>query len=101
MDPLMPAQLEPWQWVLVAVLGAVQLILLAWAVVKLFRTPRERLTLPLVAWILIILFVNGFGAIAFLLFGVRKAVVAPVDPLQDRDSTATTRAADLLYGEKK
>lgn len=101
MDPLMPSSLSPLQWILLATLVVVQVGLLLWALLKLFRAPRERLTLPLVAWLLIVVFVNGFGAIAFLLFGIRKVVAAPTDPLQDRDSSAPTRAADLLYGGKR
>jgi len=55
-------------------LVALQLALQITAIVALVRTPAERLTLPRVAWVIIILLGELIGAIVFLAAGRRPAV---------------------------
>lgn len=49
-------------------LVALQLGLTVWALVDLIRRPSVR-QLPKIAWAIIIIFVNFFGAIGYLAFG--------------------------------
>lgn len=83
-----------------AVFVAAQVVVEIYALVKLFRTPDERLIFGKKwPWVLIILLVNLVGAIVFLAAG-RKPEDA-VDPLAGAPQTdRATRAADVLYGPK-
>lgn len=56
--------------VLILPILVIQLTLTAYCLIKLFKEGVE--TLNKTAWILIILFVNLFGSIAFLIFGRKK-----------------------------
>jgi hypothetical protein len=49
-----------------------QFALEIWALVDLARRPKVR-HLPKVAWVILILFVNFFGAIGYLVFGREEA----------------------------
>lgn len=82
--------ISPGMFALLAILSAAQLALMVWAVIVLLRTPVQRLRLPQVVWIIIIVFVNVLGPIAFLLFG-RKPVVVDIAP-----SAAKGSMADLV-----
>lgn len=113
-----------WLTVALGLLIVVQLALEIYALVKLFRTPDERLVFgSKLPWVFIILLVNLVGAIAFLVAGTKPDQVA--DPLRsaapvptpdpsmvlpgaptdspagpDRPSAAA-RAADVLYGREE
>jgi hypothetical protein len=97
------SEMPVWTLVLFGVLAVVQLSVEIYALVKLFRTPDERLLLGKKwPWVLIILLVNMVGAIVFLAAG-RKPAPA-VDPLSAAAEGApaagdrAARAADVLYG---
>ncbi|PKQ21353.1 MAG: hypothetical protein CVT66_00730 [Actinobacteria bacterium HGW-Actinobacteria-6] len=90
-----------WTLALMGVLIVFQLVLEIYALVKLFKTPDERLVLgnkwP---WVAIIVLVNILGAIIFLAVGRKPAVMA--EPAPAASDTAridrAERAADVLYG---
>lgn len=90
--------LPGWALAAVIVLGVVEVGLLVVALVILLRTPQPRLTLPVWAWALIIVFVSTLGPIAFLVAGRRPAEVSGdvAAPRAGRPGSA----ADLLYGPK-
>ncbi|MDO8848499.1 MAG: PLD nuclease N-terminal domain-containing protein [Coriobacteriia bacterium] len=84
-------------------LAVVQIGVEVFALFKLFRTPDEQLVFGKKwPWVIIILFVNLVGAIAFLAAGRKPA--AAVDPLSTAAEGApaagdrAARAADVLYG---
>lgn len=83
-------------------LAAVQLIVEIVALIKLFRTPDERLVFGKKwPWVLIILFVNMVGAIVFLAAGRKPALAS--DPLAQQSAPngeRAARAADVLYGPR-
>lgn len=86
------------------VLVVVQIGLELFALVKLFRTPDDRLVFDKKwPWVLIILFVNMVGAIIFLAAGRKPA--AAKDPLaagtQPAPGDRAARAADVLYGQRE
>lgn len=85
------------------VLAVVQVAVEVFALVKLFRTPDERLVFGKKwPWVIIILFVNMVGAIVFLAAGRKPEAAA--DPLatsaQQPQGDRAARAADVLYGPK-
>jgi hypothetical protein len=103
-------------WLLAAfgMLVVIQLAVEIYALVRLARTPVERLVFGKKwPWVLIIVFINLVGAIVFLVAG--RQPDPAVDPLaaghgglagvpgaaavSDR-SGAAERAADVLYGDK-
>ncbi len=97
------SEMPAWTLALLGVLVVVQIGVEIFAIVKLLKTPDDQLVFGKKwPWLLIILFVNLVGAIAFLAAG-RKPAEA-VDPLAApvSDAPATTdraaRAADVLYG---
>lgn len=86
-----------------AIFVVVQIAVEVFALVKLFRTPDERLVFEKKwPWVLIIVFVNLAGAIVFLAAGRKPAPAA--DPHSQQAATTggdrATRAADVLYGRK-
>lgn len=86
-----------------AVLIAVQLGLQIFALVKLFRTPDDRLTAKRWVWLVIILLGEIIGAVIFLAVG-RKPAPAE-DPQRANTAGEMTgdraaRAADVLYGPR-
>ena len=93
-----------WTLVLVGVLIVFQLVLEIYALVKLFKTPDERLVLgnkwP---WVAIIVLVNILGAIIFLAVGRKPAVMAESAPVADGSAQAdrAAKAADVLYGSRE
>lgn len=87
-----------------AILVAVQIGVEVFALVKLLRTPDDRLVFGKKwPWVLIILFVNLIGAIVFLAAGRTPAPAE--DPLGTTDPAEPTdrasRAADVLYGPRE
>lgn len=90
-------------WVLVVggVVMVAQLAFEVWVLIKMLRTPSDRLTLGGRKWLwaIIILLVNWIGAILFLVAG-RKSEPA-VDVVAARPaSTRAEAAADALYGAR-
>lgn len=85
-----------------AILVVVQIAVEVFALVKLFRTPDDRLVFEKKwPWVLIILFVNMIGAIVFLAAGRKPAPAA--DPMTQQAASngdRAARAADVLYGRK-
>lgn len=86
-----------------AIFVVIQIAVEVFALVKLFRTPDERLVFEKKwPWVLIIVFVNLVGAIVFLAAGRKPAPAA--DPLSQQSAIPggdrATRAADVLYGRK-
>lgn len=99
---VMPLNEVPtWTLVLLGLVIVFQLVLEIYALVKLFKTPDERLVLgnkwP---WVAIIVLVNFLGAIIFLAVGRKPALMAEPVPVGS-DAAHTDRAAkaaDVLYG---
>jgi hypothetical protein len=99
--------LPEWGRIGLVVLVAIQLGVQVFALVRLFRTPDERLIFGKKwPWALIILFVNLVGAILFLAVGRTAAPAA--DPLagdgpasQRETASRAARAADVLYGARE
>lgn len=97
LDSLPPAVLAA-----LAALVVVQIGLEAYALVRLFKTPDDRLVLGKKwPWVVIILFVNLIGAVIFLVAG---RTPAPAEEPRAGDGRPVTdraaRAADVLYGDK-
>ena len=97
--------LPDWGRVALVALVVFQLAIEIYALVRLVRTPDERLVFGKKwPWVLIIVFVNIVGAVIFLAVGRTSAPAA--DPLagqgsgDGRGQTAdrAARAADVLYG---
>jgi len=85
-------------------LAVIQVSVEVYALVKLFKTPDDRLAFGKKwPWVLIIVFVNLIGAIVFLAAGRKPA--AAVDPMAVPGMPApgerAARAADVLYGENE
>lgn len=93
------ADLPGWALPVVVVLGVVEVGLLVVALIRLVRTPQGRLTLPMWAWALIIVFVSTLGPIAFLVAGRRPPELSGDVPRAAGSGRASS-AADLLYGPK-
>jgi len=93
------ADLPGWALGVVVVLGVIEVGLLVVALVRLVRTPAGRLTLPIWAWALIIVFVTTLGPIAFLVAGRRPPELSGDVPRAAAPGRAGS-AADLLYGPK-
>ncbi|MDP2299307.1 MAG: PLD nuclease N-terminal domain-containing protein [Coriobacteriia bacterium] len=96
-----------WLQAVLAVYIVVQLGVEIYVLVRLFRTPDERLVFGKKwPWVIIILFVNLIGAIVFLAVG-RTAAPAD-DPLAGsgaldggpETADRAARAADVLYGTR-
>ncbi|MEL4504244.1 PLD nuclease N-terminal domain-containing protein [Luteococcus sp. H138] len=92
-------QLSPTMQTVVLVLGGIQVALWLIALIWWARTPAERMSLPRVAWLLIILFANGIGPIAWFIGGRRPNAVTQTAPVQEWASQQQ-RAVDTLYGTK-
>ncbi len=96
--------LPGWAIALLVVAALVQLGVEVYALVRLAKTPDERLVFGKKwPWVLIILFVNLIGAIVFLAAGTTPAPAAdPLAPRPDSPDTAerASRAVDALYGPK-
>lgn len=93
-------QLSPtMQGVLIAVC-AISFVLWLIALVWWYRTPAERMTLPKVAWLLVILFANGIGPIAWFVAG-RKPAPVDIPPVVHDWANDQQRAVDALYGRKQ
>ena len=91
--------LPPVGWAAVAVLAALYLTLVVVTLVRLVRTPDERLTLPRVAWVLIVLLVSTLGPIAFWVAGRRPAPAA--EPTADPGQRQGADVVDVLYGKPR
>ena len=99
------SEMPGWTLALLGVLVVVQIGVEIYAIVKLLKTPDDRLVFGKKwPWLLIILFVNLVGALVFIAAG-RKPAEA-VDPLAASVSDApaagdrAARAVDVLYGAK-
>lgn len=98
------SELPVWMLLVIAVLAVVQVSLAIFALIRLFKTPDDRLVFGKKwPWLVIILFVNLIGAVLFLAVGRKPS--AAVDPLAARASDAprtdrAERAADVLYGSR-
>ncbi|MRS12469.1 MAG: PLDc_N domain-containing protein [Actinobacteria bacterium] len=97
------SEVPVWMWLLFGVLAVIQISVEVYALIKLLKTPDERLVFGKKwPWVLIILFVNLIGAIVFLAAGRKPA--AATDPLASAAPGAqaagdrAARAADVLYG---
>lgn len=89
------SSLPGWVIVLIVCLIVVELGLLIAAVVTLIKTDVARLTLPRIAWVLIIALVSIFGPIAFFIAG-RKRSGDAVD-VAGASHTSAKSAIDSLY----
>ena len=76
-------------------MGIAQLALLVSALWILIKTDVERLTLPRLAWVAIIVFVNLLGPIAFLIGGRKRDLVQPHIP--GAQTASAKDAVDSLY----
>jgi hypothetical protein len=78
----------------------IQLILDVYALMDLYRRPKDQLIIPnKLVWVLVILFINTFGAIAYLVIA-RKPAAMPEAPMAAPGATRAEDAADLLYGKR-
>ena len=93
------SDLPGWALVAVIIMAVIEAAVLIAALIVLVRTPTSRLTLPLWAWILIIVLISTFGPIAFLVAGRRPPEAAP--GAAPRTPGAGSSAADLLYGARQ
>ncbi len=91
-----------WVWVVVGVLVAIQLTIEIWALVDMLRRPADQLTLGGRKWLwaIIILAVNLFGAIVYLVAG-RKPVPTGETTSSVPAGERGERAVDVLYGDAK
>lgn len=104
-DPLsglnaIPESIRPFLYVLIGL----QLVAQAFALVRLWLTPEQRLVFgKRWVWLLIIIFGELIGAIVFIAVGRKPAPAA--DPLARGEvpvaGDRATRAADVLYGGRK
>jgi len=93
--------LPTWGLVAIGALIVVQVVLDAIAFLDLYKRPVEQLTIANKwVWVAIILLVQTFGAIVYLVAGRKPAPVAEVAPSAPAASRAA-RAADALYGTRK
>jgi hypothetical protein len=89
--------------VVVAVLGAVQLVLFIWARVDLIRRPRTSL-LPRWAWLVLMIVFELLGPILYLALGRGEPTHAAESPPAggiggaELDESRSQRAVDMLYG---
>ncbi len=90
------SNLPGWLLGVIIVMSVIELALLVVALIVLVRTPSPRLTLPVWAWLLIIVLISTFGPIAFLVAG-RRPRETPDAPRRGGPGGRTS-AADLLYG---
>lgn len=80
----------------IVVLGIVEFGLLIAAWIVLFRTPKERLTLPKWAWALLCL-IQFVGPIVFFVAGRKPAQVTDVQTAAP--GATADRVIDSLYGQ--
>ncbi|MBK9100232.1 MAG: DUF1648 domain-containing protein [Austwickia sp.] len=94
--------LDPSARLVVLLLLAVQLTFMTIALVRLTRTPDDRLALlPRWGWALVIVFGQLVGPIVFLAAGRRPARGQDVEQATPtRSDGAVTRAVDVLYGDR-
>lgn len=93
--------LPTWGLVAIGVLIVVQVVLDVIAFLDLYKRPVERLTIANKwVWVAIILLVQTFGAIIYLVAGRKPSPVAEVASSSPAASRAA-RAADALYGTRK
>lgn len=79
---------------------AVQLALQITALIRLVRSPRDRVVFDRKwPWVLIILLANMVGAIVFLVAGRRPAPVDDSATARDSEGTSVRRTVQSLYGE--
>lgn len=80
-------------------IGVVAVQLLLWLVCLVWwaRTPAERMSLPKVAWLLIILIANGIGPLAWIIAGRRPTPVTE-SPAVQQWANEQQHAVDVLYG---
>lgn len=91
------SELDPTMRVVLVVLLAIQLTMMAVALLRLSRTADDRLALlPRWAWVLVIVFGQLVGPLVFLAAGRRPAPVEQAGPT--RRDAAVTRAVEVLYG---
>jgi hypothetical protein len=89
--------------VVVAVLGAVELVLFIWALVDLIRRPRTSL-LPRWAWLVLMIVFELLGPIFYLALGRGEPSNAADLPVpggesgRELDESRTQRAVEVLYG---
>jgi len=89
------------QWAVLG-LGAAQVLLALCALASWARTPAERMSLPRLAWALVILLVNGIGPIAWFVAGRRpappeEATTGP-GPQAPGHGERQRHAVEVLYG---
>ena len=95
--------LPPAAIVLVAVLGAVQLVLFIWALIDLIRRPHTSL-LPRWAWLVLMIVFELLGPILYLALGrgepAHQAESPPAGGIggAELDEPRSQRAVDMLYG---
>ncbi|WP_210416792.1 PLD nuclease N-terminal domain-containing protein [Microcella pacifica] len=78
----------------------VQLALQITALIRLYRTPRDRIVFDRKwPWVLIILLVNMVGAIVFLIAGRRPAAVDDSATAHRAEGDSVRRTVQSLYGE--
>lgn len=93
------SELDPTMRVVLVVLLTIQLTLMVVALLRLSRTPDDRLALlPRWAWVLVVVFGQLVGPLVFLAAGRRPAPVDRAAP--SRGDAAVTRAVDILYGDR-
>jgi hypothetical protein len=89
--------------VVVALLGAAELVLFIWALVDLIRRKHTTL-LPRWAWLVLMIVFELFGPILYLALGRGQPPVADSAPTggaiggAELDESRSQRAVDLLYG---
>ena len=93
------SQIPPAGWAAIAVVGVFAVVMLAIALLDLYRRPVEQVTGGRKwVWLLVILFISsGLGAIIYLIVG-RKPAPADDEPPAVPASDRAAAAADSLYG---
>ena len=95
--------LPPAAIVVVAVLGAVELVLFIWALVDLIRRPHTSL-LPRWAWLVLMIVFELLGPIFYLALGRGEPTHVADSPPSggmgsaELDESRSQRAVDMLYG---
>lgn len=91
----------PWGLVALGVLVVLEITLDVIALVDLYRRPLDQVVFANKwIWLAIVLLVNTFGAIIYLVAGRRPAVLTNNMPPSESPSVRTDNIADALYGPR-
>jgi hypothetical protein len=91
-------QANPGLVVLLVVVLALEIVLLAWAFLDWVKRPAELIRGNRILWLLVILFVNMIGPIAYMA-AARKPAEVTEAPSAAADAQRASDAVDVLYGD--